>query len=377
MYRGATILPPLCGGRGPVVHVGRLHVEHVADAAPADAVRELPRDRAPGGAGIGRHEGSAPPEPGEVGIEVLCRHALERLHEGAEERVDGVDPVDGSPGAVLGVVGRVRGDLELGEDADVGGRPVGRDDRAGRDAAPQRVHGALPRKGAPPRDLEERLVRVVHAGHDADPLARQPASVHLLAAVPGGARHRERPLRVVALERLGEVGLVELAAAAPLDPERGGVGREALDQPVAHGIGGLEADAAAPRAFAQGQHEREALGVGHPGLLRELARPQDALAAHAEGPAAAPAEVALLAVLRFALLHDRGGPAARAAFDFVGGAGRVVERCRADHVPDGLDSAAALGLAEVRHALLEVEDQVFGVHAAPIIAVYGVNDMAP
>ena len=45
--------------------------------------------------------------------------------------------------------------------------------------------------------------------------------------------------------------------------------------------------------------------------------------------------------------------------------------------PDGLDSAAALGLAEVRHALLEVEDQVFGVHAAPIIAVYGVNDMAP
>ena len=201
--------------------------------------------------------------------------------------------------------------------------------------------------------------------------------MHLLAAVPGGARHRERPLRVVALERLGEVGLVELAAAAPLDPERGGVGREALDQPVAHGVGGLEADAAAPRAFAQGQHEREALGVGHPGLLRELARPQDALAAHAEGPAAAPAEVALLAVLRFALLHDRGGPAARAAFDFVGGAGRVVERRRADHVPDGLDSAAALGLAEVRHALLEVEDQVFGVHAAPIIAVYGVNDMAP
>lgn len=67
--------------------------------------------------------------------------------------MDGVDPVDGPLGAVLGVVGRVRG-----EDADVGGRPVGRDDRAGRDAAPQRVHGALPRKGAPPRGLEERLV---------------------------------------------------------------------------------------------------------------------------------------------------------------------------------------------------------------------------
>ena len=182
---------------------------------------------------------------------------------------------------------------------------------------------------------------------------------------------------MVALERLGEIGLVELAAAAPLDPERGGVGREALDQPVAHGVGGLEADAAAPRAFAQGQHEHEALGVGHPGLLRELARPQDALAAHAEGPAAAPAEVALLAVPGLPLLHDRGGPAARAAFDFVGGVGRVVERRRADHVPDGFDRAAALRPAQLRHVPLEGDYQVFGVHAAPIIAVYGVNNMAP
>lgn len=57
-----------------------------------------------------------------------------------------------------------------------------------------------------------------------------------------------------------------------------------------------------------------------------------------------------------------------------GGRGPVVHvgRLHVEHVAD-----AALGLAEVRHALLEVEDQVFGVHAAPIIAVYGVNDMAP
>ena len=232
--------------------------------------------------------------------------------------MDGVDPVDGALGAVLGVVGRVRGDPEFREDADVGCRPVGRDDGAGRDAAPQHVHGAFPRQGAPPRDLEKRLVRVVHAGHDADPFEREAAPVHLPAAAPRGARHLERPLRVVALERLGEVGLVELAAAAPPDPERGGVGREALDEPVAHGVGGLEADAAAPRAFPQGQLEHEALGVGHPGLPRQPARPKDAPAAHAEGPAAAPAEVALLAVPRFALLHDRGGPAARAALDLIG-----------------------------------------------------------
>lgn len=190
------------------------------------------------------------------------------------------------------------------------------------------------------------------------------------------ARHRERPLRVVALERLGEVSLVELAAAATLDPERGGVGREALDQPVAHGVGGLEADAAAPRAFAQGQHEHEALGVGHPGLLWEPARPQDAPTAHAEGPAAAPAEVALIVVPGLPLLRCRYGPAATAAFDFVGGAGRVVERRRADHVPDGLDHAAALGPAQLRHVPFEGDYQVLGVHATPIVSVYGANDMA-
>ena len=190
-------------------------------------------------------------------------------------------------------------------------------------------------------------------------------------------RHRERPLHVVALERLGEVGLVELAPAAPPGPERGRVGREALDEPVAHGPGGLEADMAAPRALAQGQHEDEALGIGHPGLPREPARSQDAPAAHAEGPAAAPAEVALPAVPRFALLHDRDGPASRAALDFIGGAGRIVERRSADHVSDGLDRAPALGPAEVCHVPLEVEDQVFGVHAAPIVVVYGANDMAP
>ena len=144
VYHGATILSSLCGGCDPVVHIGRQDVEHVADTAPAYAVRELSRDRALGGAGIGRHEGPAPPEPGEVGIEVLRRHAPERPHEGAEERVDGVDPVDGPLGAVLGIVCRVCGDLELGEDVDIGGCLVRRHDRAGRDAAPQRVHGAFP-----------------------------------------------------------------------------------------------------------------------------------------------------------------------------------------------------------------------------------------
>lgn len=109
---------------------------------------------------------------------------------------------------------------------------------------------------------------------------------------------------MVALERLGEVGLVEFAPAAPPHPERGGVGREALDETMPHGVGGLEADMAAPRALAQGQHEDEALGICHPCLLGKLTRPQDALAPHPEGPSAVPAEVALLAVLGLPFLHD-------------------------------------------------------------------------
>lgn len=41
VYRGATFLPPICDGRGPVVHIGRRDVEHVADAGRAEAVGEL------------------------------------------------------------------------------------------------------------------------------------------------------------------------------------------------------------------------------------------------------------------------------------------------------------------------------------------------
>lgn len=77
----------------------------------------------------------------------------------------------------------------------------------------------------------------------------------------------------------------------------GAVGREALDQPMAHGVGGLEADTA--------------------------------------------------------------------ALDLVGRAGRVVERRRADYAPDGLNRAAALGPAQLRHVPFEGDCQVLGVHAAP------------
>lgn len=222
VYQGAAILSSLCGGCDSVVHIGRSDVEHVTDAALAHAVREPSRDRGLRGTGVYGYEGAAPAEPIEVGAEVLGGHALEARHERIEGRVDGVDPIDGPLGAVLGIIGRMSGDLELGEDVHIGGRLVRRHDGTGRDAASQHIHGAPSRQDAPPRYLEERLVRVVHAGHHADLLARQAALVYLLAAMPGGTGHRERTLGVVALERFWEIGLVELAAAAPLDPERGG-----------------------------------------------------------------------------------------------------------------------------------------------------------
>lgn len=182
---------------------------------------------------------------------------------------------------------------------------------------------------------------------------------------------------MVALERLGEIGLVEFAAATPPGPEPGRVCQEAHDQPVAHGAGGLEADAAACRAPAQGQNEDEALDVGRPSLAWQSARAEDPVGGAGERPAAVAAEAALPTVPELALLDDNDRAAAGAAIDLVGEADRVVERRRAYHVPDGLDRAAALDLAEVRHILLEVEDQVFGVYAAPIIAVYGINNMTP
>lgn len=105
--------------------------------------------------------------------------------------MDGVDPIDGPLGTVLGIVDRVCGDLEFREDVDIGGRLVRRHDGSGRDAVPQHVHSAFPRQDASSRDLEKRLVRVIHAGQDADLLARQSAPVYLLAAMSGGTWHRK------------------------------------------------------------------------------------------------------------------------------------------------------------------------------------------
>lgn len=80
---------------------------------------------------------------------------------------------------------------------------------------------------------------------------------------------------MVALEGLGEVCFVEFAGLPLPHMERGRIFLQALDEPVAHGVGGLEADAAAAGALAEREHEDEALGIGHPGLAGQLARAED------------------------------------------------------------------------------------------------------
>lgn len=346
----------------PVVHIGRQDVEHVADAGRAGSVGELTCDRGLRAAGVGRHEGAAPAEPVEIGAEVLGGHSLEAGHERFEERMDGVDAVDGALRAVLGVVGLMRGDLQVAQHVDVCGRLVRGDDRARADAVAKGLRRTLSRDRAAPRHLEEGGVRVADARHDADLLAGEAAPVDLLAAMAGLPRHLEGALGVVALEGLGEVRLVELAGAAPPDAEIRGVRLEALDEPEAHGPGGLEADAASGRALAQREHEDEALGVGHPGLARKPAPPEYPAGGAGEGPAAAAAEVAPVAVPGSALLDDGRRSAAGAALDFVVVARRVIEHGGADDVPDQLDGSTALGPAELRQALLEGDGQVVCIH---------------
>lgn len=60
----------------------------------------------------------------------------------------------------------------------------------------------------------------------------------------------KEPFEWLALEGFGEVRLVEFAGLPLPDAELGRIPLQALDEPVAHGIGGLEADAAAAGTLA-------------------------------------------------------------------------------------------------------------------------------
>lgn len=163
--------------------------------------------------------------------------------------MDGVDAVDGALRAVLGIIGLMRGDLQVAQHVDVCGRLVRGDDRTCADTVAKGLRRTLARDHAAPRDLEEGGVRVADARHDADLLAGEAAPADLLAAVASLSRQGEGALRMVALEGLGEVCLVEFARLPLPHMERGRIFLQALDEPVAHGVGGLEADTAAAGAL--------------------------------------------------------------------------------------------------------------------------------
>lgn len=285
--------------------------------------------------------------------------------------MDGVDAVDGALRAALGIIGLMRGDLQVVQHVDICGRLVRGDDRARADAVAKGLSRALARDHAAPRDLEEGGVRVADARHDADLLAGEAALVDLFAAMAGLSRQGEGALGMVALEGLGEVRLVEFAGLPLPDVELGRIFLQALDEPVAHGVGSLEADAAAVGALAQREHEDEALGIGHPGLARQLAHAEDPVGGAGERPAAVAAEVALLTVPGLALLDDSDRAATGATLDFVAASRRIVEHGSTNDIAHRLDGAAALGLAELRHILLEGDDQILGAHTCSNAMVNG------
>ena len=250
----------------------------------------------------------------------------------------GVYAVDRPLRAVLGVVGLVGGHAQLLQRPPVGAGLVGGHDRALVHAAAQHLHGPRSGEHAAARHGEEQVSRVAHAGHHAYLLGGEPPLAHLARAVAARAGQREVPLGVVALEGLGEVRLVELAAHAVADREGAVVVRKGLYQAVAHREGRLERDAALLRAGAERPAPHEALGVAHPDLLGQAAAAPDALGARAERAPAVLAQVALLALLGEALLDHAHRPAPRAAAH-LRHLGRVVEQGGADHplhLRDGL-----------------------------------------
>lgn len=125
---------------------------------------------------------------------MLGGYPLEARHERVEERMDGVDAVDGALRAVLGIIGLMRGDLQVAQHIDVCGRFVRGDDRTCTDTVAKGLRRTLARDHAAPRDLEEGGVRVTDARHDADLLAGEAALMDLLAAVASLSRQSEGAL---------------------------------------------------------------------------------------------------------------------------------------------------------------------------------------
>lgn len=193
-------------------------------------------------------ERAEPLEPVQVGLQVFRGHAMEAEHEILQPRVQRVHPVDG---VVVGVgLREVR--AQFGQRLHVGGRAVGQHVRSASDMWFQRGHGSFLGDDAATAHGQERPASVVHAGRHAYLLLRQSALAQCLSALMCLAGHDEHGgLRVVALEALAEVRLVQLDGHACFGAKDGRVAADAFDDPLAHEERGLQAHAAPLGALAQ------------------------------------------------------------------------------------------------------------------------------
>lgn len=200
-------------------------------------------------------------------------HPLEAGQERADVPVYLVDPRKAV--VVLGTGGHMRGHREVLHDAGISLVLVRVHDGSRADPVLEHRHGDVVGQGAPARDVEEEVVRVVERGHHADLLVAD-APIPAPCVRMGLAGLRRHSIEAGALEALPEVELVELRAGPGLDLERGEVGEQALEHAQAHEPGCLVANPQPLRDLVAGQAVCEAGRILHPDGLVQLRGGEDA-----------------------------------------------------------------------------------------------------
>lgn len=248
---------------------------------------------------------------------------MEAEHGSLQSRVQHVHAVDG---VVVGVgLREVR--AQFGQRLHIGVSAVRQHVRPVSDMGFQRVHGAFLGDDAAPAHGQERPARIIHAGRHAYLLLRRAAIPQCLGSLVGFAGHDEhRGLRMVALEALTEVRLVQLHARPGLGTQDGSVSADALDDPLAHEERGLQAYSATPGALAQAQAIHEAFEKTHPYARLELAHAHHPVRANAERPVAVHALPTLGAVTSTPFADDADAAAAHASIHALRIARRRVQR---------------------------------------------------
>lgn len=275
-----------------------------------------------------------------------------------------VDAVDGARLPVLRVECLVSRNVQLAQGGGVGARLVGGDYRPFGNLSLEAGNRPFGRQHPFAGYLQEGVALVVDTRHHAHLLVRYATCMDLLAAMAAFPWHLEPALGVVALEGLGEVGLVELAAASLADGEGRQHLRNDLQQPPAHEQAGGKRYLAALCALPKRQPVGEALDVEHPGRGGELAHADDLAGSGVEGAAAAVAEVALGAVCAVALLDDlhAAAPGTGLHLHTVALGASAIHGIE-QHGFHGLDCGHALAAPHSKEALPQGFCDSFGAHS--------------